>query len=87
MEGRQLLHVWVYPPFVVVWIVTVPQLDCQGQGNERYLGQDVVCGRGEEVKAEPAGEEGVSARQEGEEVSADREAEEVSAEQEEEESH
>ena len=73
--------------FVVVWIVTVPQLDCQGQGNERYLGQDEVCGRGEEVKAEPAGEEGVSARQEGEEVSADREAEEVSAEQEEEESH
>ena len=84
MEGRQLLHVWVCPPFVVVWIVTVPQLDCQGQGNER---RDEVCGRGEEVKAEPAGEDGVSARQEGEEVSADREAEEVSAEQEEEESH
>ena len=65
-------------------VVTVPQLDCQGQGNER---RDEVCERGEEVKAEPAGEEGVSARQEGEEVSADREAEEVSAEQEEEESH
>ena len=80
MEGRQLLHVWVCPPFVVVWIVTVPQLDCQGQRNERYLGQDEVFGRGEEVKvkaAEPAGEEGVSARQEEEEVNTHQEAKEV----------